>query len=177
MPSSDNILLITGMPGTGKTTIIKRVIQSFPELPKAGFYTEEIKANNIRQGFNLVTMQGARYTMAHISISSGHRVGRYGVAVAAIERAVTTALAPGEAARLYIVDEIGKMECLSPLFVQRMTSLLDSGNVIVATVAMKGSGFVAAVKKRPGVKLWEVTEKNRDAMPARIGAWIRERYG
>lgn len=176
-PVSDNVLLITGVPGIGKTTVIKRVIRSFPELPMAGFYTEEIRVNNIRQGFDLVTLQGARYTMAHISISPEHRVGRYGVAVAAIERAVTTALAPGEAAKLYVIDEIGKMECLSPLFVRRMTSLLASGNTVVATVAMKGGGFVAAVKKRPGVKIREVTAKNRDAMPAGIAAWIRERHG
>jgi nucleoside-triphosphatase len=175
-PASDNVLLITGVPGIGKTTVIKRVIKSFPELPMAGFYTEEIRVKNIRQGFDLVTLPGARYTMAHISISSGPRVGKYGVDVAAIERAVTMALNPGETAELYIIDEIGRMECFSPLFVHRMTSLLDSGKPVLATIAMKGGDFVAAVKKRPGATLWEVTVRNRDAMPARIGAWIRERH-
>lgn len=50
MSASDNILFITGAPGNGKTTVIKRVIQSFPELPMAGFYTEEIRVKNVRRG-------------------------------------------------------------------------------------------------------------------------------
>ena len=176
-PPSYNVLLITGVPGIGKTTVIKRVIQSFPELPMAGFYTEEIRVGNVRQGFDLVTLQGVRYTMAHSSISSGPRVSRYGVDVAAIERAVNKSLNEDSAAALYIIDEIGKMECFSPLFVQRITALLDSGKPVLATIAIKGGGFVAAVKNRPGAELWEVTAKNRDAMPGRIKTWIRERHG
>jgi nucleoside-triphosphatase len=177
MSVADNMLLITGTPGIGKTTVIKRVIQSFPGLPMAGFYTEEIRKNNIRQGFDLVTLQGARFTMAHISSRSEYRVGRYGVAVDAIDRAVAETLNADGSAALYIIDEIGKMECLSPLFVRRMTALLDSGKPVLATVALQGSGFIATVKNQPGAALWEVTAGNRDAMPARIGAWIRERCG
>ena len=173
MSVTENILLLTGRPGIGKTTVIKKVIQSFPSLPMAGFYTEEIRVDSVRQGFALVTLQGERYTMAHISISSGHRVGRYGVDTAAIEKAVAESLNEDTVVELYIIDEIGKMECLSPLFVQKMIALFDSGKPVLATVAMKGSGFVASVKTRPGTLLREVTAKNRDTMPARIRAWIR----
>lgn len=176
MSAADNILLITGTPGIGKTTVIKRVMQGFPELPMAGFYTEEIRVKNVRQGFALVTLQGVRYTMAHISSRSEHRVDRYGVDVAAVERAVAETLNADASVKLYIIDEIGRIECFSSLFVRRTTALLDSGKPVLATVALQGRGFIAAVKNRPGAALWEVTEKNRDAMPARIGAWIRERH-
>jgi nucleoside-triphosphatase len=176
-PVSDNVLLITGVPGIGKTTVIKKVIESFPKLTMAGFYTEEIRVKNVRQGFALVTLQDERYTMAHIDIRSGHRVGRYGVDVATLERVVAETLNADVTAGLYVIDEIGRMECFSSLFVRKMTSLLDSGKPVLATVALKGSGFIAAVKNLPQAALWEVSTRNRDAMPARIGAWLRERYG
>jgi len=175
MSAAENILLVTGTPGIGKTTVIKKVIESFPDLTMTGFYTEEIRVRNVRQGFALVTLQGERYIMAHIDIRSGHRVGRYGVDVDAIERAVHESLNKDSAAELYIIDEIGRMECLSSLFVRRMSTLLDSGKPALVTIAMKGGGFIAAAKSPPGTALWEVTAKNRDAMPARIGAWVTEK--
>jgi nucleoside-triphosphatase len=113
--------------------------------------------------------------MAHIDIRSEHRVGRYGVAVAAIEHAVAETLNAESAAKLFIIDEIGRMECLSSLFVRRITELPGSGKPVLATFALHGSGFITEVKNRPGAALWKVTEKNRDTMPARIGSWVRER--
>ena len=73
---------------------------------------------------------------------------------------------------LYLVDEIGKMECLSPGFVDATRALLDAGVPLVATVGQRGGGFIAEAKRRPDVTLWEVTRANRDALPARVGEWI-----
>jgi nucleoside-triphosphatase len=70
------------------------------------------------------------------------------------------------------VDEIGKMECLSPAFVDATRGLLDAGVPLVATVGQRGGGFIAEVKRRRDVTLWEITRANRDAMPARVQAWI-----
>jgi nucleoside-triphosphatase len=80
-----------------------------------------------------------------------------------------------DAAELFLVDEIGKMECLSERFIAAMRGLLDSGRVVVATVALRGGGFIAEVKRRRGVTLWEVTRTNRDALPAEVLGWIGAR--
>jgi nucleoside-triphosphatase len=176
MPVSDNVLLITGTPGIGKTTVIKKVLQRFSRLTVAGFYTEEIRVNKVRQGFDLVTFRNERFTMAHSAIRSGHRVGKYGVAVDIIDKVVAATLNTDDAPKLYIIDEIGKMECFSTLFVRKVTSLLDCRRPVVATIALKGGGFIAEVKNRPGAALWEVTKKNRNEMPAKIDAWLHERF-
>jgi nucleoside-triphosphatase len=106
--------------------------------------------------------------LAHVSIRSAHRVGKYGVDVAALEALAGEALDPRANADVYLVDEIGKMECLSEKFVAAAEKLLDSGKPLVATVALRGSGFIESVKRRPGVELWTVTRSNRDTLPDEI---------
>ena len=109
MSASCNVLLITGIPGIGKTTIVKRAITSLSDLNIGGFYTEEIRVNNVRQGFELVTLQGERFVMAHIDSDSTYRVSKYGVDVETIDAAVETTLAEDRNPELFIIDEIGKM--------------------------------------------------------------------
>jgi nucleoside-triphosphatase THEP1 len=65
------------------------------------------------------------------------------------------------------------MECLSPVFVASLWKLLDSPTTVVATVALRGDGVIAEVKRRPDTEIWTVTRENRDDMPARVLAWLR----
>jgi len=173
MSANGNILLITGTPGIGKTTVVKKVIAALADLTLAGFYTEEIRIHNVRQGFTLVMLPGKPLIMAHVDSESPYRVGKYGVDIAAIDAAVTMSLSAESQAEVFIIDEIGKMECFSALFVRKMNTLLDSGKPVVATVACKGAGFIAEVKNRQGVALWEITMKNRNDMAGRIVSWVR----
>ena len=123
-----------------------------------------------RRGFRLVGLDGAEAVIAHIDFPKTPRVGKYGVDVPAIERAVDAALAPR--ADIYLVDEIGKMECLSERFVAHMRRLLAGRTPVIATVAQRGTGFIAEVKRRDDCELWTLTRANRDAMPAAILAYM-----
>lgn len=111
--------------------------------------------------------------IAHADFASPYRVGRYGVDVAAIDRLVEAALS--RPAKLYLIDEIGKMECLSSVFVNWIKRLLSEKKRLIATVAKHGGGFIEEVKRWPGVELWEVTLGNRDALVDQALAWLRER--
>ncbi len=53
-----------------------------------------------------------------------------------------------------------------------MRELLDQSTPIVATVALSGTGFIADVKRRPDVELWQVTNQNRDALPTQLAERI-----
>ena len=138
MPYHKHILLLTGSPGIGKTTVIQKLIDKLPIKSIAGFYTEEIRENNIRKGFELVTFAGERVVIAHTDISSSQRVGKYGVDVPAIDSATKSELSFDSNVDLYLIDEVGKMECFSRQFIVAMEALLDSKNIVVATVALKG---------------------------------------
>lgn len=173
----EGFLLLTGVPGIGKTTAIEKIVRSLSEFTAAGFYTREIRTDSGRQGFELVTLQGKRFLMAHVDIDSLYRVGKYGVDIDAIDAAASMTLSSDREVDIYIIDEIGKMECFSNVFMQRVMLLLDSGKPVVATIAQKGSGFISEVKGLKGAAIWEVTKRNRDEIPSRVKAWVRERMG
>jgi nucleoside-triphosphatase len=166
-------LLLTGAPGVGKTTVIRTVAGRLADRRLGGFFTEEIRSGHVRQGFALVTFDGRRALMAHVGRAGGPRVGKYGVDVGAIEAMARSALAVRADIDVYLVDEIGKMECLSAAFVAATRTLLDTAGVpVVATIGQRGGGFMDEVKRRRDGELWEITPANRDAMPARVRDWI-----
>ncbi len=168
-----HVLLLTGAPGTGKTIVIRRVAAQLEAKQLRGFYTEEIREGGERRGFRLVSLEGMECVIAHADFSKTHRVGKYGVNVAALDDAASL-LAPNPAAQVYLVDEIGKMECLSELFITAMRVLLAGQTPVVATVGLRGRGFIAEVKQLKESLLWEVTHANRDELPSRIVAWLVE---
>lgn len=166
-------LLLTGVPGVGKTTVIRRVAERLAGVRLGGFYTAEVRVAGAREGFRLIGFDGSERVLAHTRLPPP-RVSKYGVDLAALDAAVATLLEP-EAGAVFLVDEIGKMECLSERFVIAMRRLLDSDCWLVATVALRGGGFIAEVKRRPDVTLWEATRANRDALPAEVTAWMGSR--
>jgi len=45
----------------------------------------------------------------------------------------------------------------------------------VASIALRGGGFIADVRNRPDVQVVEVTQGNRQALPGQIAAWVKQR--
>jgi nucleoside-triphosphatase len=168
-------LLLTGVPGVGKTTVIRRVAEGLTGMRPGGFYTEEIRAAGTRRGFRLVDFEGREQVIAHVDLAGRCRVGRYGVDVAAIDAAADALLALDPEPDIYLVDEIGKMECHSARFVAVMRHLLAGVATVIATVGKRGGGFMAEVRQRDDCLLWEITRENRDTMPPRVLHWLGER--
>ena len=69
-----------------------------------------------------------------------------------------------------MIDEIGKMECFTAVFVAAATAALDGPVPVLATIAAKGGGFIAQAKARPDVDLVTVTQENRGGMPENIAS-------
>ncbi|MEW6718087.1 MAG: NTPase [Chloroflexota bacterium] len=170
-----NTLLLTGMPGVGKTTLMRKVVKALSGWKIQGFLTDEIRVAGCRQGFRLNTFDGHSAILAHTDIQSKFRVGKYGVDIQSLDRIVDTSLQLKDDIQLYVIDEIGKMECFSKSFMVAMTRLLDSGLTVVATIHQRAGGFVNQVKQREDVELWSVTYQNRDDMVERILVWITVR--
>ncbi len=160
-------LLLTGNPGVGKTTLLLRLIERSRQYPVTGFFTEEIREAGDRLGFRAVTLNGSSAVFAHKDYRTDPhlRVGRYGVKPDVLETLVLPHLEPGRKnARLVFIDEIAKMELLSSKFKEQAWAVLDSPTPVVATISLKGTGFVKHVKSRPDVRLFTVTFQNRDVL-------------
>jgi len=167
-------ILITGLPGSGKTTLIRKLAEELREYGPAGFFTEEIRERGTRKGFTLTSLDGkSSGVLAHADIRGPQRVGRYGVDLAGFERFLGTLVLFDPSARLVIIDEIGKMECLSGRFRELISSLLLAPAPVIATIALKAGGFIDEVKRRPGILLYELTERNRDALLPEIAGTVR----
>jgi nucleoside-triphosphatase len=171
-PAKKNILL-TGLPGVGKTTLIRRLSEELKNKHPAGFYTEEIRERGVRKGFELISLDGKKGLLSHVDIKSPYRVGKYRVDVKGLEGFLDSIAFFAPQTKLIIIDEIGKMECLSPKFKKLIKEILDSEKIVIATIAFKGSGLIEEIKKRNDVKLFEITGKNRDPLLSEILSYLK----
>lgn len=156
------ILLITGSPGSGKTTLLSAVAETLAHFHPSGFLTTEIREGGIRKGFLLKNLDGNQMVLAHSSMESRYRVGRYGVDIAGFDCFLKETFSGGADAKVFIIDEIGKMECLSEYFRDQLTEILERQVPVIATIALKGDEFIEAVKKRDDTVLFFLTPGNRD---------------
>jgi len=170
-----DILLITGRPGVGKTTLVRRVAEG-QGARLGGFYTEEIRRGGVRMGFRLVTLDGHAAVFAHVDFAthSPHRVGRYGVDLSALEGIGVAALhRAARRGQVVLVDEIGKMELLSPGFRAALEGIAAGPAPLLATITAAAHPWADAFKRRPGGVLLTLTPTNRDQILESVEAWVR----
>lgn len=161
-------ILISGPPGVGKTTLIKKILENL-NLKVGGFYTEEIKENKNRIGFKIISLDNQEGILAHISIKGMKRVGRYGVNIYDLEnigvKSLSRALRDEE---LIIIDEIGKMEIFSDKFKEKVLDCLNSEKFVLATIGIGGDKFIFQIKERNDVIIFKMNRDNRDELVDKV---------
>ena len=151
-----------------------RLVERLKTLRAAGFYTEEIRIGGTRKGFEIVDVRGFRALLSHVDMFGVHKVGRYGVDVAGFEQYLKTVPFFSPGTDLIVIDEIGRMECMSGEFTRLVVDLLDAPVMVVATVALRGGGIIGRIKNRADVRLYAVTRENRDSLVDEIETAVRE---
>eukprot|EP01116_Phalansterium_solitarium_P007869 TRINITY_DN20892_c0_g1_i1.p2 TRINITY_DN20892_c0_g1~~TRINITY_DN20892_c0_g1_i1.p2 ORF type:complete len:186 (-),score=59.77 TRINITY_DN20892_c0_g1_i1:164-721(-) len=171
-------IFITGPPGIGKSTCIRKLYDLLKEHHPCGFWTQEIRHGSTRQGFEVVSFSsGKRATLAHVDSDSPKRVSKYGVDVKSFEAVALPELSPPPG-RLLLLDEIGKMECFSTQFMDAVRKLLtDDSLVVVGTIAEMGPAFVKEVKSTVGVQIVEINYKNRNDIPQQLAHHVVKLLG
>lgn len=94
--------------------------------------------------------------------------------VAAIDAVARRVLVPDPGVGLFLIDEIGKMECLARGFVDAVRGLLARSCPLLATVALRGEGLIEEVKRDPRARLVQLTRENRDRVPEELTRMLRQ---
>lgn len=165
-------ILITGMPGSGKTTLFRRLVDELRRLNPVGFYTAEIREGGTRQGFSLCSLDGQTGVLAHVKFRTGFRVGKYGVDVKGFEAFLNGLSLLDSETGPVMIDEIGKMECMSDRFTEILAEILHSEKQLIATIAHKGGGLIADLKKRSETLLLTLTRENHEFLINKIRALL-----
>jgi nucleoside-triphosphatase len=159
-------IAVTGAPGCGKTTLVRRVVERIGDrLAAGGIYTEEIRSGGSRTGFEIVSIAtGQRGLLARADLATGPRIGRYRVSLRGIEEIAIPAIERAAyGADLVVIDEIAPMELTSPRFADCVEALLGVPRPLLFAIHRKARGpLLARIRKE--FRVHEVTPANRDEL-------------
>lgn len=163
-------ILITGVPKSGKSTVLKRVIEKISD--KTGFLTSEIKENNIRTGFEIEASNDKKEILASVNFKTNIKVSKYCVKPENLDIIIPEISKFDEKDILYI-DEIGQMELYSEKFKELVNKYLNSENTCICTLSkVFKSDFIDKIKRRTDLILIEINPENREYQLKFINALI-----
>lgn len=173
------VVLLTGPPGVGKTTVVVRAVELLRDegVPVAGFWTEAVRRGGGRIGFDIVRADESRTPLSRKGVESEVRVGSYAVHVDAASEAFDESrrtLATLEEG-VFVLDEFGPMEFKVPAFRTLADAVLESDVARLATYKQGSTDdVVERLRGLPGVLDWTVTRENRDNLPGRVAGALLE---
>ncbi len=135
-------ILITGPPGSGKSTLISRLMGYYTQknYKVYGFLTPEVRQNNKRKGFDVEDIYSKKkFPLARVEqLNTKFKLGRYSVFIKEFDDYLDTTLNIEEnMIDLLMIDEIGKMELFSKKFQNFIKKFFQSEVPIIATIGQK----------------------------------------
>jgi nucleoside-triphosphatase len=167
------VLLLTGPPSVGKTTVLMKVVNALKErgICVGGMISREVREGGTRVGFEILDLTGSRRGwLAHVNQKNGPQVGKYRVNIEDLNsigaQAVTDAV---ENCDVVAIDEIGPMELFSERFKEAVRKALDSHKLVLAVVHWKEQDtLINEARKREDAETTFVTLENRESLHKQI---------
>jgi nucleoside-triphosphatase len=164
------VLLLTGAPGVGKTTVLMKAVSALKEkgICLGGMLSREVRAGGKRLGFEILDLSsGRRGWLAHVNLKTGPRVGRFHVNLSDLELIGAKAIADAvENCDVIAIDEIGPMELFSEKFKEVVPKALKSYKPVLAVVHWKaGDKLVIEAEELVDSEMFTVSQKSRDTLP------------
>ena len=167
--------LITGAPGSGKSTLIHRVLEEL-KLPVWGYESKKEPALADSEGMIPVYL----YEIGRPHLQTGENLagccnGRGAHPnLAAFDRFAPKLSAPVPENTLVVLDEIGIMESKSEPFTQAILALLDGDAPVIAAVKSKHTPFLETVRSHPKARCFYLTPENREETFRQVVAFLKE---
>jgi nucleoside-triphosphatase len=168
------IWLITGDPGSGKTTIVSKIILKAKThgFTVGGILTREMRSHGERTGFLLLDIASEESSkLATIEREPGPRVGKYHVNLKTLATLAPKAMEHAKTrSDLVVCDEVGPIELFSPEFRRGVSqAVIESSKPALCVVHKRlADPLIDALKNNQESKLYEVTFENRDVLPDEI---------
>ncbi len=161
------ILLLTGSPGVGKTSVLLRIVRSLKGMGYCvgGMVSREVRVGFGRVGFEILDLDtGRKGWLARVTQKGGPQVGRYRVNLRDLEsvgvEAITNAALSSDA---LVIDEIGPMELSSEKFKQAVRQAANGSRLLVGVVHLRAAdGLISEMKEREDAEVHLVTLENRE---------------
>ena len=163
------LLLLTGSPGVGKTTVLLRVVECLKAkgYSVGGMVSREVRSDRTRVGFEILDLgSGSRGWLAHVNQKSGPSVGKYRVNLEDLDNIGANAIVnAAENFDVVAIDEIGPMELFSEKFKEAVRKAVEGGKLVVGVVHWKARDrLIEEVKKREDTEVFVVAYENRNKL-------------
>jgi nucleoside-triphosphatase len=164
-----HVLLLTGSPGIGKTTVLAKAVAILREkgFSVGGMISREVREGSRRVGFEISDLSSQkRGWLAHVEQKSGPRVGKYRVNLEDIDNVGAQAIRYAvENCDVVAIDEVGPMEMFSEKFRVAVKIALESTKLVMAVVHWKArDSLISYVKSMEEAETVMVTADNREAL-------------
>ncbi len=164
---------ITGLPGSGKTYTLKRVIEmlSKDNLRIGGMMDEKETDGRHETGLTVCDlMTGERLEFACPGTESKVMSGNLGVDLSLFESVSIEAIKNAcNDCDIIVIDEVGKVEVESQAFVDAVKEALDVDKPMIITLHKKSRNpLLQDIRRRDDVRILEVTPTNRNLLPFKI---------
>jgi nucleoside-triphosphatase len=161
------VLLLTGSPGIGKTTVLLKVVEALRAngYSVGGMVSREVRSCGTRVGFEILDLKsGRRGWLAHVNQKVGPQVGKYRVNLEDLEVVGAEAISRAvEECDIIAIDEIGPMELFSETFRMAVGKAVESDKLVVGVVHWKARHkLIEDVKAREDMEIYAVTYENRN---------------
>ena len=165
------MVVVTGRPGVGKTTVFLHVTDSLRGLGigLGGFVSSEVRVRGDRVGFQMVDLNSNRKGwLAHVDRENGPKVGKYRVNTRDLVEigveSIKTSIRE-KSIDVIAIDEIGPMELTSLEFVRAIRDAVNSEKTILVTVHYREKDRILSMFNLNGSgALFEVTPENRETI-------------
>ncbi len=178
MENPKRILLLTGNPGIGKTTVILKTAEVLRSdgYRVGGMLSREVRSDGGRIGFEILDIdRGTKGCLANVDAPTGPRIGKYRVNIKSLNEVGVEAISKAiETCDVIIIDEVGPMELSSQEFKKAVIKTTKSTRVIIATIHQRANdALITHLRNSDESRLFEITEKNREGLEKSIGKQAR----
>ena len=163
------VLLLTGSPGVGKTTVLTKTVSILKEkgFSVGGMISREVRESGVRVGFEIVDLGSEkRGWLAHVNQKVGPQVGKYRVNLEDLENIGAQAIEYAtENCDVIAIDEVGPMELFSEKFREATRRALESPKQVIAVVHWKAQDrLIKDAKNMMDSETFTVTPENRNEL-------------